>query len=42
MTETSDLGVKMDIDESVIDEGLYSRQLSVISPFSNIANQSWY
>jgi len=38
MAETS---IKMDIDEAIIDEGLYSRQLSVISlPFGDIADQS--
>jgi len=30
MTELSNLGIKMDIDEAVIDEGLYSRQLYVL------------
>lgn len=27
MTELTNLGVKMDVDEAAIDEGLYSRQL---------------
>lgn len=30
MTDTSNLGVQMDIDEAAIDEGLYSRQLYVL------------
>ncbi|RDB23272.1 Ubiquitin-activating enzyme E1 1 [Hypsizygus marmoreus] len=30
MTETSNLGTNMDIDEAAIDEGLYSRQLYVL------------
>jgi len=30
MAETSGLGAKMDVDETAIDEGLYSRQLYVL------------
>jgi len=37
MTDTSNLGVQMDIDEAAIDEGLYSRQLCV----KTITPKSW-